>query len=243
MNTMAIEARVSGRSFHAVLAWTFVLVAIVGFAPRSIAIVGGTMPNPPLVVHLHAAVMASWTALLAVQSTLSLAGRPDLHRRVGKLALVVAPAVLVMLLAVTFSRQNAAFGTPAGPIVNNILFLQIRSIVLFPLFFAWAWRTRRTDLQTHRRMMLMATLMLLDAAIARMGFLPGNDFPRSYLAVHLYLLALLIPALLHDLLTLGRIHRAWLLGLALVVPWVIGTELVWGTPWWQAFGPRLVGAG
>ncbi len=238
MSTVALEARPSGRSFHAVLAWTFVIVAIVGFAPRSIAIVGGTMRNPPLVVHLHAAVMASWTALLAVQSTLSLAGRPDLHRRVGRLALVVAPAVLLMLIAVTISRQNAAFGTPAGPIVNNILFLQIRAILLFPLFVVWAWRTRRTDLQTHRRMMLMATLMLLDAAIARMGFLPGNVFPRSYLAVHLYLLALLIPAFVHDLLTLGRIHRAWLYGLALLLPWVIATELVWDTPWWRSTSAR-----
>jgi hypothetical protein len=243
MNAVAMDARTTGRSFHAVLAWAFVIVAIVGFAPRSIAIVGGTLRNPPLVVHLHAAVMASWTMLLAVQSTLSLAGRADLHRRVGKLALVVAPAVLAMLIVVTWSRQNAAAGTPAAPIVNNILFLQIRAIVLFPLFFVWAWRTRRTDLQTHRRMMLMTTLMLLDAAIARMGWLPGNGFPASYLAVHLYLLALLIPALLHDLLTLGRIHRAWLYGLALLLPWVVATELVWDTAWWRAVGPRLVGAG
>jgi len=243
MNAVTFEGRSPRGSFHAVLAWLFVIVAIAGFAPRSIAIVGGTMRNPPLVVHLHAAVMASWTVLLAVQSTLSLAGRPDLHRRVGKLALVVAPAVLFMLIFVTYSRQNAAAGTPAGPIVNNILFLQIRAIVMFPLFFIWAWRTRRTDLAAHRRLMLMTTLMLLDAAIARMGWLPFNTFPASYLAVHLYLLALLIPALLHDLLTLGRVHRVWLQALALVLPWVVATELVWNTPWWRDFGPKLVGAG
>jgi hypothetical protein len=225
------------------MAWLFVLVAVIGFAPRSLAIVSGRMASPPLVVHLHAAVMASWVTLLAVQATLALVGRMDLHRKFGLASLVVAPLVLTMLITVSVVRQNDAFGTPAGPIVNNILFLQMRSILLFPLFFVWALRTRVTDPQTHKRMMLLATLMLLDAGIARMGWLPYNQFPRDYLAVHLYLLLLLVPALLYDLVRLGRIHRAWIWGLALTLPWIIATPFVWGSQWWRHFGPRLVGAG
>jgi hypothetical protein len=225
------------------MAWLFVVVAFIGFAPHSLAIVSGTMKSPPLVVHLHAAVMASWVALLALQATLSLVGRMDLHRKFGVASLVVAPLVLTMLVAVTIVRQNDAFGTPAGPIVNNILFLQIRAIVLFPVFFVWALRTRRSDPQTHKRMILLATLMLLDAAIARMSWLPYNQFPKDYLAVHLYLLLLLVPVLLYDLIRLGRIHRAWLWGLTLILPWVIANEFVWGSQWWRDFGPKLVGAG
>jgi hypothetical protein len=229
--------------FHAGMAWLLVVIAVVGFTPRSLAIVGGTMPNPPLVVHLHAAVLASWVALLAVQATLSLVGRMDLHRRWGLASLVVAPLVLTMLVAVTIVRQNDAVGTPGAPIVNNILFLQIRSIVLFPTFFIWALLTRREDPEMHKRMMLLSTLMLLDAAIARISWLPYNQFPRSYLAVHLYLLLLFVPALLHDLIRMRRIHRAWIWGLALTLPWVVATEFVWGSDWWREFGPKLVGAG
>jgi len=225
------------------MAWLLVIVAVTGFAPRSFAIVTGKMAIPPLVVHLHAAVMASWVVLLAVQATLSLAGRMDLHRKWGLASLVVAPLVLTMLIAVTVVRQNDAAGTPGAPVVNNILFLQIRSILLFPTFFIWAMRTRRTDPQMHKRMMLLATLMLLDAAIARMGWLPYNEFPRRYLAVHLYLLLLMVPPLLHDVLRMGRVHRAWIWGLALTLPWVVATELVWGSHWWRVFGPKLVGAG
>lgn len=233
----------SERLFHAGMAWLLVVVAVTGFAPRSLAIVSGTMPMPPLVVHLHAAVMASWVVLLAVQATLALAGRMDLHRRWGLASLVVGPLVLIMLVAVTIIRQNDAAGTPAAPIVNNILFVQIRSIVMFPLFFVWALRTRRTDPQTHKRMMLLATLMLLDAAIARMSSLPYNQFPKDYMAIHLYLLLLLVPPLLHDLIRLRRIHRAWVWGLVLVLPWVVATQFVWGSDWWGKFGPKLVGAG
>jgi hypothetical protein len=224
------------------MAWLFVIVAVAGFAPRSLAIVSGMMPSPPLVVHLHAAVMASWVSLLAVQATLSLAGRMDLHRKWGAASLVVAPLVLIMLIAITIVRQNAAAGTPAGPIVNNILLVQIRAIVLFPTFLIWALRTRRTDPEMHKRMMLLATLMLLDAAIARMSWLPYNEFPKGYVAVHIYLLLLLVPALLYDLIRRGRIHRAWVWGLALTLPWVVATEFVWGSHWWREFGPKLVGA-
>jgi hypothetical protein len=238
-----LGAKTPDRLFHAGMAWLFVVVAVVGFAPRSLAILGGTMASPPLVVHVHAAVMASWTLLLALHATLSLSGRMDLHRKAGLASLVIAPAVLLALIAVTIVRQNDAAGTPAAPVVNNILFLQIRAILLFPTFFVWALTTRRSDPQTHKRMVLLATLMLIDAAIARMNWLPFNVFPNGYLAIHVYLLLLLVPALLYDALTLGRIHRAWLVGLALVLPWVVATEFVWGSDWWRTFGPRLVGAG
>jgi len=181
--------------------------------------------------------------LLAVQASLVLISRIDLHRKFGLASLVVGPLVLIMLVAITIIRQNDAAGTPAAPIVNNILFVQIRSILLFPTFFIWALRTRRTDPQTHKRMMLLATLMLLDAAIARISWLPDNEFPKHYLAVHLYLLLLFVPLLLHDVIRLGRIHRAWVWGLVLILPWVVATEFIWGSDWWGKFGPKLVGAG
>jgi len=159
------------------------------------------------------AVMASWVSLLAVQATLSLAGRMDLHRRFGLASLVVGPLVLIMLITLTIVRQNAAFGTPAGPIVNNILFVQIRSILDVPaIFHLGRCVTRRTDPQMHMRMMLLATLSLLDAGIARMSWLPFNQFPLSYLTIHVYLLVLLVPPLLYDLIRLRRIHRAWVVG-------------------------------
>jgi hypothetical protein len=233
----------SGRGFYAGIAWLLAAVAIAGFAPRSLAIVNGAMPMPPLVVHLHAAVMAAWVTLLALQATLVLSGRLDLHRKLGLASLVVGPLLAIMLIAITIIRQNDAAGTPTYSIVNNILFVQIRAVVLFPVFFIWALRTRRTDLETHKRMMLLATLAVLDAGIARMTWLPYNRFPVDYLAVHVYLFLLLVPALVHDWLKLGRVHRAWLWGLALMVPWAVATHFAWGSEWWRELGPKLVGAG
>ena len=231
------------RLFHAGMAWLLVVVAVAGFMPRSLAIIHGTMPMPPLVVHLHAAVMATWVTLLAAQATLALTGRMDLHRKLGLASLVLGPLVMIMLVAITIARQNAAAGTPAAAIVNNILLVQIRAAVLFPIFFVWGMQTRRTDPQMHKRLMLLATFMLLDAAIARMTWLPYNQFPRDYLAIHLYLLLLLVPALTYDLIRMRRIHRAWVWGMVLLLPWVVATQFAWGSDWWGKFGPKLVGAG
>lgn len=237
-----ISRRSLDRLFYPGMAWLLVAVAVVGFAPRSTAILAGEMANPPLVVHMHAAVMLCWILLLAAQATLSVAGRLDLHRALGLASLALGPAVVVMLTLVTVTRQTDAAGTPAAAFVNNILFLQIRSIVLFPTFFIWAIATRRVDPQTHKRMMLLATLMLIDAAVARIGWLPFNTFPVSYLAIHAYTLLLIVPALIYDQLRLGRIHKAWIWGLALFLPTAIATELIWSSPWWMEWGPRLVGA-
>lgn len=234
--------RLHERVVYAGSAWLLVLVTVVGFAPRSLAILDGTMPNPPLPVHMHAFVMASWTLLLALQASLSFTGRMDLHRKLGRAALVLAPAVLVVLTLITVVRQQDAAGTDAAQVVNNILFLQVRSILLFPAFVTWALVTRKSDPQTHKRMMLLATLMVVDAAIARMSWLPFNNFPFSYIAVHVWLLLLIVPALIYDTVKLGRPHRAWIRGLALFLPWVVATEFIWDSAWWTEFGPKLVGA-
>lgn len=228
--------------FHAWYAWLLVAVTIIGFAPRSLAIVAGNMANPPLVVHLHAAAMAAWTLLLALQASTMLAHRPALHRRLGLAAVALVPVLLVMLTLITVSRQHAAAGTPAAPIVNNILLLQIRAILLFPTFAIWGLLVRQSDPAMHKRLMLLATLNLIDAAIARMSWLPFNQFPASYLAVHGYLLLLLVPGLVHDWLRHRSVHRAWWWGLALMLPWVVAAELVWDSPWWLRIGPLLIGA-
>ncbi len=94
----------------------------------------------------------------------------------------------------------------------------------------------------HKRLMLLATLNLIDAAIARMAWLPFNQFPASYLAVHGYLFVLMLPALVHDWLRHGSVHRGWRWGLLLMVPWVVAAELAWDAPWWQRLGPLLIGA-
>ena len=225
------------------MALLFLATAVVGFGPRSAAIVTGASPVPPLVVHVHAALMVTWLLLLVTQTSLVATGRLRLHRTLGVLSLGVAVALLLALISVAVVRYGQLTELGLGPFVSNILFLQIRSIVLFPTFYLWAIAARQTAPETHKRMMLLATLMLLDAAIARMGWLPGASTVSTYDGVHAYLLLLLVPALVYDLLRYGRVHRAYVIGLALLLPWIVVTHFLWNAPWWHATATALMGYG
>jgi hypothetical protein len=59
-------------------------------------------------------------------------------------------------------------------------------------------------------------------AFARMTWIPGNDVMTTYDVTALLELALLAPALIYDKLRYGRVHRAYWIGLALTLPWLIG---------------------
>lgn len=179
-------------------------LAAIGFAPNSVAILTGTMKNPPLIVHVHAATMFAWVALLACQSVLVSYGRRDLHQRLGQVTFVLGPAIILMLawLAVAFF--------PGGEFSNAIIALQSRRVVLFTAFFAWAVLARKSDAASHKRMMFFATLVVMDAATNRMGWLPQLGFASPFQAGQIYLLALFIPFMVYDIRTLGRIHTTTL---------------------------------
>lgn len=231
----------AGFSIHTVTIVLFIATAVLGFAPRSASILAGTMPMPPLAVHVHAFLMTGWLALLAVQAGLIVGGRQQLHRTLGVASFVLAPALLAGLIAVTIVRYHDLTEAGLGAFASNILFLQIRSIVLFPLFFAWAMAVRRTDGETHKRMLILATFVLLDAAIARHVWLPGNDITAGYDVTHAYWLLLLVPAVVYDVARFGRLHRAYVVGLALILPCAIATHFVWNAPQWHSFAAKWMG--
>lgn len=91
---------------HAIDRWIFVgmavwFIAIVltGFIPDSIgkiaAVKAGQHPPFPLILHVHAVLMASFLLLLLVQSVMMATGRTALHKQVGIAAFVLVPAMVV----------------------------------------------------------------------------------------------------------------------------------------------------
>jgi hypothetical protein len=88
--------------------------------------------------------------------------------------------------------------------------------------------------------MILATLVPLPAAINRMTWLPG-DFPNSPVSTWMYQLLWIAPVIIYDLARRGRVHRAYVIGIALNVPFVIAAYLLWNTPGWAAMVPGLMG--
>ena len=264
MSTNAVAARPAGvgvrrsiLSIYVVMALLFIVVAVVGFAPRSIAIVTGTRPSPPLMVHLHAAVMTAWLLLFLAQAVFMANRRPDIHKSMGLAAFFLGSAMFVLMSSLVarnfLGLLDPATAPPVNAIGNSVAFqtfIMARAALLFGLFFFWAIAVRKSAPESHKRLMILATFIVIDAAIARVPWLPGAFLrdggpPRGmflgYDLTHLYQLLLMLPVLAHDILTRGRVHQTYVIGISLFLLSAIGSHFAWNSPTWQNFIAGLLG--
>jgi len=245
------------RWIYVFMAGLFVVTALAGFIPDSLAKVAavqaGQRPPFPIALHAHAVLMGAWLLLLLAQTSLMATGRSGWHRRLGVASMVLAPAIVLVgfILVPTMYRSTWTMVQAAPPemaagmqqilgFVNNILLVQLRIGILFPLFVALALAARRKDPGTHKRFIILATVLPLPAAIDRMFWLP-HTMPDSPLSIDLYMLLWISPMFLWDLFRLGRVHRTYLVWFAANLPFVVVLHLLWGSAWWAETAPRLMG--
>jgi hypothetical protein len=203
------------------MAFLFAGTAIVGFTPNSLAILAGTKESPPLIIHIHAAAMSSWLLLLTVQASLVAANRTHIHRRLGMASLVLAPFIIALMLAIKipgFLADEFEFGH------SNLN--DIKRIALFTLFYTWAFASRKADSEAHKRLMFLATLVVMDAVFNRLNWLPMFSLENGFAVRHTYELFLLLPLLVYDKIKLGHIHRVNVIGTCLVVGFTIVASLM-----------------
>ena len=249
---------------HAVDRWIFVFMAVwfivivlAGFIPDSmkkIAMVEAGARQPfPLVLHMHAVLMGSFLLLLLGQTWLMATGRNAMHMRLGLASLVVAPLLVIVgfVLVPTMYHQvwQGAQSAPPGAreqlqgvlrVVENIMLLQIRIGILFPLFLAIALLARGRNAGTHKRMMFLATAMALPAGIDRIPWLP-HTMPGSPLSVDLYTFAAISPMLIWDVVRNKRVHRAYWIALAAYVPFAVAVHALWDTDSWHQTARQIMG--
>jgi hypothetical protein len=242
--------------YVAMAAW-FILIVLTGFIPDALgkiaAVKAGMRPPFPLVLHLHAVLMGSFLLLLLAQTTLVATGRCALHRRLGLVAMVLVPALVIVgfILAPTMYHQvwnGAHFGppsaraalTPVVAMVENILLLQIHAGLLFALFIAIGLRARERDAGFHKRMMILATAVPLGAALDRMTWLPST-LPASPLASDLYIMLAVAPMFAWDVIRNRSVHRAYLVWVPIFLAGSMAINLAWDKPWWHATAQRIMG--
>ncbi len=199
------------------------------------------MAKRPLPAHvfLHGVAGTSWYLLLLVQSTLVYFRNGALHRRIGAAGIWLAIGVFAAtaFAAVLVFPIRLAAGMPLGDIETLLqmarpaqMVRDIGAVAGFVVYIYLALRWRR-DLEMHKRLMILGSVILSSAAIGRLGWVAPGLVPPPVLPL-VILLPLLGAMIANDLLTLGRVHRAtsWggagLIGLfvilSAVVPALIG---------------------
>jgi hypothetical protein len=233
--TMGATRRSAG-TFYTGLALAFAVSVFVGFAPTFY--LKPWLAAPPLnaLVMLHGVVFTAWILLFATQATLVARGRTDLHRRLGVAGAALAAGMVVLGLATAIDMVRRGVSPPGAPPPLSFFAIPFFSIVAFGILVAAAVLLRRNS-GAHKRLMVLATIAMLPAAIARWP-LPGANIPPVFLGLSdLFILACMV----HDLRTRGRVHPATIWGGLFVVLLQPLQLAILGTAPWLGFARWLTG--
>ena len=184
-------------------------------------------PLMPL-LYVHGFIFTLWIALLLTQTTLIATQRTRTHMRLGIAGMLLASLMIVIGTVTAIVRAKGASPIPG---VNPLSFLTIPlgDMLVFMILVGSAFYFRRR-LEIHKRLMLLATIAILPAAVARLPF----AFIQQYGPLAFFGLSdlFIVPCLLYDISTRGRPHRATVLGGALIVlshplRLIVGTTHAW----------------
>jgi hypothetical protein len=166
------------------------------------------------IIHVHAAVFIGWLLLVIAQASLAATGRKSLHIRVGNVGMVYG--VFVLLVGLTTALALFAMRIDAGRIqeAQDKLFAPLTDMLVFAPFLAAAWIYRRRP-EVHKRLIIVATTILLIAAVHRMTFLGARPIPPARLL--LVWLAPIYLGMIYDFVKQRLIHPVYLLGIVAVV--------------------------
>lgn len=207
-----------------------VLLALIGFGPgvHAFTVGGGTIPP---IVHVHGVAMLAWLLLFTLQASLVRTRRLDRHRQLGWTMTGLAALVWMSMIVTTVVALQRFDPQHYGFLVQPLL-IQTGSIVLFPMFFAWALLARhRAD--WHKRMVCFATFTLMQAALDRMHWLPDSGLTMFWNhGVRMYVL-LILPLVVFDLSVLRRIHPATWVGIVTTVVMHAVASHYWDHAGWQ----------
>jgi hypothetical protein len=185
-----------------------IVTALVGFWPTYFGpALKGRVHVPPL-IHLHAVIYLTWLALFATQVALAATNRVKLHLQLGRW--IMAYGVIVVIAGLMAVAQG--FGTRLATEdvfrAQRWLFGVLKDLVFFAPFLVAGWVYRQKP-EIHKRLMIVATTILVLPAVSRMSFL-GSPVPIWKFMVVWPLPVYLL--MIHDFYRKRAIHPVYLVG-------------------------------
>jgi hypothetical protein len=153
-------------------------------------------PLPSVLVHVHGAAFTCWILLFLVQTVLIGNGKVRLHRTLGWAGAFLAAAMMVLGLLATSAAIRRGI-TPPGFTTPSFLLLNDSEVIVFAALVAWAVAVRY-DKPIHKRLMLLATLVLMGPAISRWPLHMIVEKPQT---IGLFFFIELFSVLVFDLIT------------------------------------------
>jgi hypothetical protein len=246
MATIAVPARRPLVSkFYVTMAGVFVAIAFGGFfGTYWLQVARGTFTGSPM-LHLHGLLFSLWTLFFLSQALLVANRDLKSHRAWGLLGISLATAMLFTGLAVAIGGLHARVDAGLGEAGRAFVILPVTAVLLFAGFVAAAIANLKRP-EWHKRFMLIGTVAVLQAAIARFFFLAatgGGPGMRPGLGPPLPVEAtmgaaglvdlLIVAAIVHDWRSHGRVHPAYWWGLGVTVAVQLSRPLLAHTEAWH----------
>jgi hypothetical protein len=180
------------------------VVVVIGFSRTYFAAGMLRAPLPGPILHVHGAAFTLWMTLFLVQSALISGRRVAWHRSLGTIAFCLPPIMVVLgfIAAIDALHRGVRIG-PLDPAVSSAI--PLIGIAWFAIIIFAAWRTRRQP-DAHKRLVLLATISLTEAAFGRFPWSHLGLPPAAGAVTGLGILVLLVIA--YDLISLHRLHRS-----------------------------------
>jgi FtsH-binding integral membrane protein len=217
------------RYFYLCLSLVMAWLVVWGFSHTVNTSLFHAHPPRPLLLWIHGAAFSTWIVFFIVQSALVRVRKVSVHRFIGWFGAGLA-AVMVVLgctIAVIMSRFDSGVLHQKG--VQSFLSVPFEDMIVFGTLMALAiyWRKKP---EYHRRLVFIATCVLMDAAIGRFDFWDRH---------HLYYAALdllIVLGMVRDWVVDGRVHKVYLYALPpIIVLQSVAMYAYLANPgWWQA---------
>lgn len=235
---------VSDRFYHR-MASACVAVAVLGFAPSYFVPLARGDGSWPLLIHLHGLLFFGWVVFFWWQTRRILNGQVRSHRAWGLLGIALGATMVCAAFVVVAMRigvhQEAGFDVQG----RRFAWIGISDLLIFASLLACAI-ARAGRPETHKRLMLMATIALLGPPIGRWVLLalgaitnlpgagPGAPPPvtAGYLP-HLLSFTLVAVAMARDVRTIGRVHPAYLASFAAMAVQLVTLTPIANSRTWQ----------
>lgn len=209
----------------------FPVIALLGFLPSYTAMNAGQFEIHWL-AHVHGAMMSAWLLVYLAQAVLAAVGNFRYHKKLGLFAVGLGVLIWISMGAVS-ARALIGNPTPIDSFLFDILLVQLYIMQVFGIFFTWGILVRKKA-EEHKRLLFLATLVLMQAALDRIPFLQAGVL--AFIALDV----LLLPLFIYDWFKSRRIHKITWIGLFVYITSQVLVYKTFGSPAWHDFWFTLV---
>jgi uncharacterized membrane protein len=211
------------------------LGVVMGFKPAVMKRYTGHADYPaPLILKVHAVAFSAWLALLTAQIALIRSGRARVHMKLGLVGVALLPLMAISGFFSEVHSQRFYFAHP--PNSQAFFIIPIFDVIAFTVLAAPAFALRAKP-ATHKRLILLATTVIVGAAYGRwwgdglakaFGDGLGGMLINTYTGTNL----LLLFAVGYDWITRRRLHPVYEIAVPAIVAGEIATTFIYHSPLW-----------